>query len=90
MPKFFKEETNGFSDKDYKLEDKDYKLEVLSHNSFNSKILWDVKEPTHLSKRVGNEVPGVVASLFSKVAVSKYTCKRLRVYEATKRCVNSP
>ena len=35
----------------------------LSHNSFNSKILWDVKEPTHLSKRVGHEVPGVVAAL---------------------------
>ena len=59
-----------------------------SHNSFNSKILWNVKEPTHLSKRVGHEVPGVVAALFSKVAGSKYTrsCKRLRVYEATKNC----
>ena len=33
---------------------------------------------------VGHEVPGVVAALFSKVAGSKYTCKRLRVYEATK------
>ena len=31
--------------------DKDYKPEVPSHNSFNSKILWDVKEPTHLSKK---------------------------------------
>ena len=66
--------------------DKDYKLEVLSHNSFNSKIPWDVKEPTHLSKRVGHEVPGVVAALFSKVAGSKYTSERLRVYEATKKC----
>ena len=66
--------------------DKDYKPELPSHNSFNSKILWDVKEPTHLSKRVGHEVPGVVAALFSKVAGSKYTCKRLRVYEATKKC----
>ena len=46
---------------------------------------WDVKEPTHLTKRVGHEVPGVVAALFSKVAGSKYTCKRLRVYEATKK-----
>ena len=43
--------------------DKDYKLEVPSHNSFNSKISWDVKEPTHLSKRVGHEVPGVVPVL---------------------------
>ena len=67
--------------------DKDYKPEVPSHNSFNSKILWDVKEPSHLSKRVGHEVPGVVAAQFSKVAGSKYTCKRLRVYEATKKCV---
>ena len=50
--------------------DKDYKPEVPSHNSFNSKILWDVKEPTHLSKRVGQEVP-VVAALLSKVAGSK-------------------
>ena len=24
---------------------------------------WDVKEPTHYSKRVGHEVPGVVAVL---------------------------
>ena len=24
---------------------------------------WDVKEPTHYSRRVGNEVPGVVAVL---------------------------
>ena len=51
------------------------------------RILWDVKEPTHLSKRVGHEDPGVVAALFSKEpAGSKYTCKRLRVYEATKKC----
>ena len=70
--------------------DKDYELEVPSHNSCNSKILWDVKEPTHLSKRVGHEVSGVVAALFSKVTRSKYTCKRLRVYEATKKSVNSP
>ena len=25
--------------------------------------MWDVKEPTHYSKRVGYEVPGVVAAL---------------------------
>ena len=69
--------------------DKDDTPEVPSHNSL--KILWDVKEPTQLSKRVGHELPGVVAALFSKVAGSKYTCKRLSVYEATKKmCVNSP
>ena len=27
------------------------------------KLMWDVKEPTHYSKRVGREVPGVVAVL---------------------------
>ena len=26
-------------------------------------FLWDVKEPTHYSRRVGDEVPGVVAVL---------------------------
>ena len=26
--------------------------------------MWDVKEPKHFSKRVGREVPGVVADLF--------------------------
>ena len=66
--------------------DKDYKPKVPSHTFLNSKILWDVKEPTHLSKRVGHEVPRVVSALFSKVAGSKYTCTRLRVYEATKKC----
>ena len=25
--------------------------------------MWDVKEPTHYSKRIGHEVPGVVAVL---------------------------
>ena len=25
--------------------------------------MWDVKEPTHYSERVGHEVPGVVAVL---------------------------
>ena len=27
--------------------------------------MWDVKEPTHYSKRVGREVPGVVSVLLS-------------------------
>ena len=70
--------------------DKDYKPEVPSHNSFNSKILWDVQEATHLSKRVEHEVPSVVAALFSKMAGSKYTCKRLRVYEGTKKMCEQP
>ena len=51
--------------------------------------MWDVKEATHYSKRVGREVPGVVAVLCAvpspnKVAGLKYVSKRLRVYEATK------
>ena len=45
---------------------------------------WDVKEPTNYSKRLGREVPGVVAVLLS----SKYgrfggdVLKRFVVYEA--------
>ena len=31
-------------------------------------IPWDVKEPTHYSKRVGHEVPGVVAALCESIA----------------------
>ena len=31
-------------------------------------IPWDVKEPTHYSKRVGHEVPGVVAALYESAA----------------------
>ena len=30
---------------------------------FKKKKMWDVKEPKHYSKRVGREVPGVVAVL---------------------------
>ena len=41
---------------------------------------------TLVKRRVGHEVPGVVAALFSKVAGSKYTSERLRVYEASKIC----
>ena len=26
--------------------------------------IWDIKEPTHYSRRVGHEVPGVVAVLY--------------------------
>ena len=39
--------------------DKEYKPEIPSHNPCAS-TLWDVKEPTHSSQRVGHGVPGVV------------------------------
>ena len=32
--------------------------------------LWNVEESTHYSRRIGDEVPGVVAVLFSPVEVS--------------------
>ena len=32
--------------------------------------LWDVKKPTHFSRRVGDEVPGVVAVLCKYMGVS--------------------
>ena len=40
--------------------DKDDKPEVPSHNPLMFIIRWDVKEPAHLSQRVGHVVPGVV------------------------------
>ena len=46
--------------------------------------LWDVKVPTHHSKRVGDEVPGVVAVLFSAAEVASLavmSLKRHLVYE---------
>ena len=51
--------------------------------------LWDVKEPTHYSRRVGDEVPGVVAVLYERVFSSRsgrlgvMSLKMLVVYEAT-------
>ena len=48
--------------------------------------LWDVKERTHYSIRVGDVVPGVVAVLFSPAEVAGLAVmspKRLVVYEAT-------
>ena len=39
--------------------DKGDKPEVPSHNPC-SLTLWDVNDPTHCSKRVGDSVPGVV------------------------------
>ena len=47
---------------------------------------WDVKVATHYSKRVGHEVPGVVALLLSskcgRLGVKMFLKRRL-VYEAT-------
>ena len=47
---------------------------------------WNVKEPTQYSKRVGREVPGVVAVLLSskcgRLSVKMFL-KRLVVYEVT-------
>ena len=34
-------------------------------------ILWDVKEPTHLSLRVGHVVPGVVVCLLLCIMVGR-------------------
>ena len=34
--------------------------------------LWDVKEPTHYSKREGHEVPGVVAVLCESLGMGGY------------------
>ena len=49
--------------------------------------LWDVKEPKHYSRRVGDKVPGVVALLFCPAGVAGLavmSLKRLiKVYEAT-------
>ena len=49
-------------------------------------FLWDVKEPTHYSKRVGDGVPGVVAVMLSPAEVAGLavmSLKGLTVYEAT-------
>ena len=48
--------------------------------------LWDVKEPKHYARRVGDKVPGVVTVLFSPAEVAGLavmSVKRLVVYEAT-------
>ena len=34
--------------------------------------MWDVKEPTHYSKRAGHEVPGVVAVLCESLGMGGY------------------
>ena len=51
--------------------DKDDKPEVPSHNSSMFIILWDVKEPTHLSLRVGHVVLGVVVCLLLCIMVGR-------------------
>ena len=43
--------------------DKDDKPQVPSHNPSMFIILRDVKEPAHLSQRVGHVVPGVLVCL---------------------------
>ena len=53
--------------------DKDDRLEVPSDNPSMSIILWDVKEPTHLSLRVGHVVPGVVVCLLLSIMVGRVT-----------------
>ena len=47
--------------------------------------MWDVEEPTHDSKRVGRQVPGVVAVLLSSKCgrLGGDVLKRFVVYEAT-------
>ena len=51
--------------------DKDDKLEVPSHNPSMFIILWDIKEPAHLSQRVGHVVPGVVVCLLCYIMVGR-------------------
>ena len=51
--------------------------------------LWDVKEPTHYSRKEGDEIPGVVAVLCECVLSSRsgrlgvMSLKMLVLYEAT-------
>ena len=42
---------------------------VLQISSMFICSLWGVKEPTHYSRRVGDEVPGVVAVLCKYTAI---------------------
>ena len=51
--------------------DKDDKPEVPSHNPSMFIILWDVKEPAHLSQREGHVVPGVVVCLLWCIMVGR-------------------
>ena len=49
--------------------------------------LWDVKEPTHYSIRVGDVVPGVVAVLFSPAEVAVLAVMSLK---KGLRCMRAP
>ena len=49
----------------------DDKPEVPSHNPSMFIILWDVKEPAHLSLRVGHVVPGVVVCLLLCIMIGR-------------------
>ena len=46
-------------------------------------ILWDVKEPAHLSKRVGHVVPDVVVCLLCCIMVGRINARRYELYQAT-------
>ena len=46
-------------------------------------ILWDVKEPTHLSQRVGHVVPGVVVCLLWCIMVGRVNAWRYYLHQAT-------
>ena len=56
--------------------DKDDKPEVPSHNPSMFIILWDVKEPAHLSQRVGHVVLGVVVCLLWCIMVGRINARR--------------
>ena len=51
--------------------DKDDKPKVSSHNPSMFIIMWDVKEPTHLSLRVVHVVAGVVICLLLCIMVGR-------------------
>ena len=46
-------------------------------------ILWDVKELTHLSQRVGHVVPGVVVCLLWFVMVGRVNARKYKLHQAT-------
>ena len=58
---------------------KDYKPEVPSYSPC-ALTLWDVKEPTHSSQRVGHGVPGVVVWSFQYVVGSAGLAWRASVW----------
>ena len=44
--------------------------------------LWDVKEPKHYPRRVGDKVPGVVAVLFSPAEVAGLAVMSLKMLKS--------